>query len=85
LILSNIFRDNDYEDEECFEETKGDIMRLVSTFGTIQLLDVKLLGDEKGEVHIKYLEGDLIIDDETYFCGTSMNPKNYPIWASRKK
>jgi hypothetical protein len=33
----------------------------------------------------KYLGGDLIIDDETYFGETSMNPKNYPIWASRKK
>ena len=33
----------------------------------------------------KYLGGDLIIDDETWFGNKLKDPKNYPIWASRKK
>jgi len=58
LILSNIFRDEDYEDEECFEETKIDVMRLLSSFGNIQRFDVKLTEADKGQIHVEFLEGD---------------------------
>ena len=41
LLLSNILSDDDLEDEDCFEETKKDVLALMKQFGIVQKLIVE--------------------------------------------
>jgi selenocysteine insertion sequence-binding protein 2 len=58
LILSDILGEDEFEDKECLEETRRDIHALVAAYGRVEYMDVKLHGDEAGQVHVSYIEGD---------------------------
>jgi len=54
LILENILTEDDFEDEECREETMSDISDLVGKYGRIADLKLQLEGDRKGQVLVRY-------------------------------
>jgi len=54
LVLENILTEDDYEDEECREETKTDIMDLVGKYGLVLDVTLELEGDYKGHVFVRY-------------------------------
>jgi len=57
LVLSNVFCDDDLEDEENYEESKEDILALVSEFGDVSSMEVCRDGDCKGKAFIKFAQG----------------------------
>mmetsp|Transcript_5635 Transcript_5635/g.8333 ORF Transcript_5635/g.8333 Transcript_5635/m.8333 type:complete len:507 (-) Transcript_5635:41-1561(-) len=56
IALQNIFSEDDYEDEECLQESTSDIELLVQEYGCIENMNVTLEGDEKGTVYVTYKE-----------------------------
>jgi len=54
LIMDNILTEDDFEDQECLEETKLDILTFAGKYGHIQNLKLHLEGDEKGEVVVQF-------------------------------
>ena len=57
LVLSNVFCDDDFDDDENFEESKQDILSLVSEFGDVSSMEICRDGDCKGEVFISFAQG----------------------------
>ncbi|KAL7485536.1 hypothetical protein ACHAW6_011128 [Cyclotella cf. meneghiniana] len=58
VILENILNDNDFDDEECLNESLGDISNLVRKYGVIGRVFADTIGNEKGRVHVEFLEGE---------------------------
>jgi len=56
IALQNIFSEDDYEDEECLQESTSDVELLVQEYGCIENMNVTLEGDEKGTVYVTYKE-----------------------------
>jgi len=54
LMLDNILTEDDFEDDECQEETKADILNFAKKYGNIRNIMLILEGDRKGEVVIQY-------------------------------
>ena len=54
LVLSNILSDDDFEDEDCLEETKQDVLVLVEKFGKVRELIVKVDGTDRGNIIIEF-------------------------------
>lgn len=58
IVINHMLNDDDFDDKECFEETKCDIESMVSKYGTIQSLTMETSGVHKGLVFVTY-SGDM--------------------------
>jgi selenocysteine insertion sequence-binding protein 2 len=58
VLLDNVLNDNDFEDEDCLNESLVDISNVARRFGVIGQIYADTTGDNKGRVHIEYLEGE---------------------------
>ena len=58
VILENFLSEDDYDDEDCLEETKNDLKNIMDKFGTIKSMDVHVEGEQKGQIHVEYDDPD---------------------------
>eukprot|EP00557_Chaetoceros_sp_GSL56_P013725 CAMPEP_0176482192 /NCGR_PEP_ID=MMETSP0200_2-20121128/3242_1 /TAXON_ID=947934 /ORGANISM="Chaetoceros sp., Strain GSL56" /LENGTH=907 /DNA_ID=CAMNT_0017878487 /DNA_START=396 /DNA_END=3119 /DNA_ORIENTATION=- len=58
LELQNVLSDEDYEDEECLEETKKDLLAMVQQYGEVEKLDVETTGRNRGLVSVLFLDSN---------------------------
>ncbi|KAL3799535.1 hypothetical protein HJC23_008662 [Cyclotella cryptica] len=58
VIMENVLNVNDFDDEDCLNESLGDISNLVRKYGLIGRVFADTIGEEKGKVHIEYLDGE---------------------------
>ena len=56
LLLQDILSEDDFEDEECLEETKSDILDLLQAHGEIDSFVIALDGSEKGGISIVFVD-----------------------------
>jgi selenocysteine insertion sequence-binding protein 2 len=56
LILKGVLTDDDFDDDDCLEETKSDLIMLLSKFGKVKTVDMELEGDRKGDVKVTFEE-----------------------------
>ena len=54
LVLSNILAQDDYNDEDCLEETKQDVLALVEKFGKVRELIAETDGTDKGNIIVHF-------------------------------
>ena len=52
LVLQNFMTEDDFDDQDCMEETKSDLREKLSKYGEIKSFDVVIDGIEKGNVSI---------------------------------
>jgi len=52
LILQNFMTEDDFDDEDCMEETKCDLREMLSKYGEIKSFDVAIDGIEKGNISV---------------------------------
>lgn len=57
IILSNVLNDDDFEDEDCLNESIDDIKNLVQKYGAIGVVKAEMSGEHKGRVHVSYTDG----------------------------
>lgn len=57
VVLSNVLNDDDFEDEDCLNESLEDIRNLAQKYGSIRSVIAETSGEKKGRVHLTYLEG----------------------------
>ncbi|KAL7535963.1 hypothetical protein ACHAXR_006836, partial [Thalassiosira sp. AJA248-18] len=60
VVLSNVLNDDDFEDEDCLNESIGDIRNLAQKYGTIGLVEAETSGEHKGRVRVSYVGGYLV-------------------------
>lgn len=58
VILENFLSEDDYDDEDCLEETKNDLKIIMDKFGTIKSMDVHVEGEQKGQINVEYDDPD---------------------------
>jgi selenocysteine insertion sequence-binding protein 2 len=56
LILKGVLTDDDFDDDDCLEETKSDLMTLLNNFGKVETLEMEMEGNRKGDVKVTYDE-----------------------------
>lgn len=61
IVLNNLLNEDDFDDEDCLEETKNDVESMVSKYGTIETLQVETSGIHKGLVFITYKKDQNLI------------------------
>mmetsp|Transcript_35826 Transcript_35826/g.65710 ORF Transcript_35826/g.65710 Transcript_35826/m.65710 type:complete len:1163 (-) Transcript_35826:21-3509(-) len=57
LVLCNVLNDDDFEDEDCFNESMEDIRNLARKYGNIGDVKAEVSGEHKGRVRVSYLDG----------------------------
>jgi len=57
VILNNVLNENDFEDEDCLNESIEDISNLARKYGQVGSVYAETSGDQSGMVHIEYVEG----------------------------
>ncbi|KAL7538161.1 hypothetical protein ACHAWF_006010 [Thalassiosira exigua] len=57
VLLTNVLNDDDFDDEDCLNETIEDIKNLAQKYGNIDDVKAETSGENKGNVHI-YFEGN---------------------------
>ena len=63
VLLSNVLNDDDFEDEDCLNETIQDIRNLAQQYGTIGSINAELSGEHKGKVRVSYLDGHQVAQE----------------------
>ena len=58
VILVNILNENDFQDEDCLNESLEDISGIAQRYGVVGHVYADTTGEQKGTVHIEYLEGE---------------------------
>ena len=58
VILENFLSEDDYDDEDCLEETKNDLKSIMDKFGKIKSMDVHVEGEQEGQIHVEYDDPD---------------------------
>ena len=58
VILENFLSKDDYDDEDCLEETKNDLESIMEKFGTIKSMNIHIEGKRKGQIHVEYDDPD---------------------------
>lgn len=56
LILKGVLTDDDFDDDDCLEETNSDLMILLNKFGKVETLEMEIEGNRKGDVKVTYDE-----------------------------
>lgn len=80
FILQNILTDDDFDDLDCLEETKADLMKLLSEFGDIESFDISLDGANKGNISVEYVSDSSVHQAYSKLQGTLFG--GAPIQAS---
>jgi selenocysteine insertion sequence-binding protein 2 len=62
IILSKVLTEDDFEDEDCLQESIEDIQNIAQQFGQVVHVKAELQGENKGSVLIKY-QGDYSITE----------------------
>lgn len=57
VILNNVLNENDFEDEDCLNESIEDISNLARKYGQVGKVYAETSGDQSGMVHIEYMDG----------------------------
>ena len=70
LLLKNMLSEDDFEDEECLEETKSDVLELLKTYGQIEKFDIALDGVRKGDISIIFEDRSVAIKASKEIHGT---------------
>ena len=52
LVLQHVITEDDFEDEDCMEETKHDLQEMLKKYGEIQSFDLAIDGEEKGNISV---------------------------------
>ena len=52
LVLQNVITQDDFEDEDCMEETKCDLQEMLRKYGEIKNFELALDGEEKGNISV---------------------------------
>lgn len=58
VILENVLNYDDFEDEDCLNESIDDISNIARRFGVIGSVHAVTSGEHKGRVHIEFVEGE---------------------------
>ena len=56
LLLQNILSEDDFEDDECLEETKNDVLELLKEYGEVESFDISRDGNHKGDISIVFVD-----------------------------
>jgi len=84
LLLENILTEDDYEDEDCMEETKSDVLELLSKYGNVTSCIFETNGDKKGQILISFAEGSSALTKSVQelngfmFGGTKIMASQFP-------
>ena len=62
VVLSNVLNGDDFEDEDCLNESLEDIRTLAEQFGTISSVRAEVSGEQKGNVYVSYLDGHQVAE-----------------------
>jgi len=57
VVLSNVLNDDDYDDEDCLNESLDDIRTLTEQFGIVGSIRAEVTGEQKGLVFVSYPQG----------------------------
>ena len=57
IVLSNVLNEDDFEDEDCLNESLDDIRTLAEQCGVIGSIRAELTGEDKGKVYVSYPDG----------------------------
>jgi RNA-binding proteins (RRM domain) len=58
LELRNVLNDEDYEDEECLQETKEDLFSMIQHYGEIKHFHVETTGRNRGVVTVAFVDSN---------------------------
>jgi selenocysteine insertion sequence-binding protein 2 len=61
LELRNVLNGEDYEDEECLQETKKDILAMVQNYGKVKNLNVETTGRNRGVVSVAFVDSNIAL------------------------
>lgn len=57
VILNNVLNEDDFDDEDCLNESLDDIRTLTEQFGTVGSIRAEVTGEQKGLVFVSYPQG----------------------------
>lgn len=63
VLLENVLNENDFEDDDCLNESIEDISHIARRLGVIGRVYADTTGGHKGRVHIEFLEGEKAAQD----------------------
>lgn len=63
VLLENVLNEHDFEDEDCLNESIEDISNIARRYGVIGRVYADTTGEQRGRVHIEFLEGDKAAQD----------------------
>jgi selenocysteine insertion sequence-binding protein 2 len=58
VVIENVLNENDFEDEDCLNESLDDISNIARRHGVIGKVYADTTGEQKGRVHIEFIEGE---------------------------
>ena len=58
VLIENVLDENDFEDDDCLDESIKDISNIARRYGVIGRVYVEKIGDYKGRVHIEYVQDE---------------------------
>lgn len=58
VVIENVLNEDDFEDEECLNESLDDISNIAWRYGVIGKVYADTTGEQKGSVRIEFLEGE---------------------------
>lgn len=58
VILENFLSEDDFDDEDCLEETKNDLESIMEKFGKMKSMNIHVQGEQKGQIHVEYNDPD---------------------------
>ena len=57
VVLTNILSEDDFEDDDCLEESMEDILTMCTQFGEVKTIKAELKGEAKGQVRVVFIGG----------------------------
>ena len=66
VILENVLNKNDFEDDDCLQESIEDISNVARRYGLIGHVYADTTGEHKGQVHVEYLKGEKAAQDAAH-------------------
>ncbi|KAL9184052.1 hypothetical protein ACHAXT_002138 [Thalassiosira profunda] len=62
VVLSNVLNDDDFEDEDCLNESLDDIRTMAEKYGSIDTIHAETSGELKGVVRVTYVDGHQVAE-----------------------